>query len=463
MNKATFSKTLSGLRELELDVANLAEEGQIQIQGDFPTTEQVLIADPTINGNIYKTLTPSMIGLENLTAGTNITYSAGTTYNGTAPITINATDTNTQLTLVEQNGIVITDLGGLNRGIATDIDNDTIVFNGTEMEVAKVPNSLTAGTNITFNIGTTYDGSQAITISSIDNDTQLNLTGALPMVINNGGGLNREVELQYDNTTLGAGGGALTVSKVPNVLTKGTNINFINTDDGAIETTYDGSTPITISSTDTDTTYQGGKNITIDTTTNPDTINLDDDLTGIDSITMTSGPGATAITGNDYPSNPTTATYLDLSSTTNLIPGAVLATKVQRSNLFKSFSNVYSELSSNFRTSFKAQSANVMVEFRANVRADSRIFYGGLYDYNAGSYQADSRNRFNFNDESDQDFTILTWWIRNLTPGNTYYITPYFRGSSNPVYIYCGNSGTTDGFAPGIMRIIDGGNNVSVY
>jgi len=239
MNKATFSKTLSGLRELELDVANLAEGGQIQIEGDFPTTEQVLIADPTINANIYKTLTPSMIGLENLTAGTNITYSAGTTYNGTAPITISATDTNTQLTLVEQNGIVITDLGGLNRGIATDIDATTIVFNGTEMEVAKVPN----------------------------------------------------------------------------VLTKGTNINFSNTDDGAIETTYDGSTPITISSTDTNTEYTAGTNLNLAGTT----FNLDTTITAMVGVEFLDNGSATNLTGSNYPGKPTQATYLDLSSTTNII------------------------------------------------------------------------------------------------------------------------------------------------
>lgn len=222
-----------------MDVANLAEEGQIQIQGDFPTTEQVLIADPTINANIYKTLTPSMIGLENLTAGTNITYSAGTTYNGTAPITINATDTNTQLTLVEQNGIVITDLGGLNRGIATDIDATTIVFNGTEMEVAKVPN----------------------------------------------------------------------------VLTKGTNINFSNTDDGAIETTYDGSTPITISSTDTNTEYTAGTNLNLAGTT----FNLDTTITAMVGVEFLDNGSATNLTGSNYPGKPTQATYLDLSSTTNII------------------------------------------------------------------------------------------------------------------------------------------------
>ena len=39
------------------------------------------------------------------------------------------------------------------------------------MQVIKVPNALTAGTNITFSSGTTYDGSAAITISSTDTNT----------------------------------------------------------------------------------------------------------------------------------------------------------------------------------------------------------------------------------------------------------------------------------------------------
>ena len=104
-----------------------------------------------------------------------------------------------------------------------------------------------------------------------------------------------------------------------------------------------------------------------------------------------------------------------------------------------------------------------MVEFRAIVRADNLVFYGGLYDYNAGAYIADTRNRFNYNDETDQDTTTMTWWMRNLTPGTTYYISPYFRGSASTVYIYAGHSGGTDGFSPAIMRIIDGGNNVDIY
>ena len=58
MNEATFSKTLSGLRELDLDVANLGQGGRIEIEGQFPTSEKVLISDPTTNSTIYRTINP---------------------------------------------------------------------------------------------------------------------------------------------------------------------------------------------------------------------------------------------------------------------------------------------------------------------------------------------------------------------------------------------------------------------
>jgi hypothetical protein len=156
------------------------------------------------------------------------------------------------------------------------------------------------------------------------------------------------------------------------------------------------------------------------------------------------------------------ARILDLTSATNLMPAATspfIATKIQQTYTIKTVTTAYTEYSSNFRTSFKAQSANVMIEFRAVIRADSRILYGGLYDYNAGSFWTtpQTQNRFNFNDETDQDFTTLTWWINGLTPGNTYYMSPYFRSNSNYSYIYAGNSGSADNFAPGVFRIIDGG------
>lgn len=142
-------------------------------------------------------------------------------------------------------------------------------------------------------------------------------------------------------------------------------------------------------------------------------------------------------------------------------PYISIATRVQEATKIFSAGTSYTEYSSDFRVSFIATSSNIIVEFRAIVRADNKLFYGGLYDYNASTYHTNTRTRFNYNDESDQDFTTITWIMKGLTKGNTYYISPYFRGNSSSVYIYAGHNNTTDGYAPAIMRIFDGGNDVS--
>lgn len=70
--------------------------------------------------------------------------------------------------------------------IEADTDEITITHNlagAEQLSVLKVPNALTAGTNITFSSGTTYDGSAAITINASDTNTtysagtNLNLSG----------------------------------------------------------------------------------------------------------------------------------------------------------------------------------------------------------------------------------------------------------------------------------------------
>ena len=381
-------------------------------------------------------------------------YATGT-FNGLAPLNINLVDNDNQLNLLGGSGIIINNTGGFNRIITADIDNNTLGWTppspNKQIEVRKVPNTLTF---TGYSTGT-FDGSSALSINLVDTDTTYQ------------GGTGITINTATNPDTINC-------SNIPNSALQNSTISGISLGNnlatltfydskGAFITSYNGANPPTSLTLDGDTTYQGGTNININPFVTPQSINLDKALTGIDSITMTSTPTATSITGNTYPSNPTDCSYLDLSSTTNVIPGGVLATKIQRTSLFKSFSNVYSEYSSNFRTSFKAQSANVMVEFRAIVRADNIVFYGGLYDYNAGVYNTDCRNRFNYNDETDQDTTTMTWWMRNLTPGTTYYISPYFRGSASTVYIYSGHSGATDGFAPAIMRIYDGGNNVNIY
>jgi len=111
-----------------------------------------------------------------LTAGANISFSSGTTYDGSAAITINSTDTDTQLNLTAGDGIVISNTGGLNRTISAKPDEDTIDFDGTELAVIKVPEGLSAGTNLSYSSGSTFDGETARTINLDSAPTNLNLT-----------------------------------------------------------------------------------------------------------------------------------------------------------------------------------------------------------------------------------------------------------------------------------------------
>lgn len=257
--------SITGLRSgffTDIDVVD-----SISINGNVGLVNQVLTSDGTNTSYENPTVPPAS---DLVSAGTGITITtsgnpetiatnvkslvlSGTavvstpqTFNpnangGSQTITIN--DTDTQLTLAEGSGIDITNLGGLNRRIAAKIDADTIVFDGTTMEVAKVPNQLTAGTGISFSSGTTYDGSGAITITGTDTNTQLNLTEGSGISITNTGGVNRTIAMNADGSTLNSnvGSGQAGVIKVPNALTAGTGISFNS------GTTYDGSGAKTIS------------------------------------------------------------------------------------------------------------------------------------------------------------------------------------------------------------------------
>ena len=214
-----------------------------------------------------------------LTSGTNVSFSVGTTYDGSAAITINASDTDTQLNLSEGNGIEITNTGGLNRTIAAKPDEDTIDFDGDELAVQKVPNSLTAGTNVSFSSGTTYDGSAAITINATDTDTTYQ------------GGTGISIDTTTNPDTINCAGipnSALSNSTISGVALGGTlaNLTFFDSS-GAFITSYNGTNPPRSVVLDGDTTYQGGTNITIDTTTNPDTINLNGTLTNVNLTSAT--------------------------------------------------------------------------------------------------------------------------------------------------------------------------------
>ena len=426
---------LSGNPSFNGGVADTINGSDTTYQGS--TTIDIDIATSPDTINVLKT--PGTLTLTGAGVGT---------FDGATNTTINITDTNT--TYTGGDGI---DISGADI-ISVEFDNDTIILDGTDLSVDHVPEYLTAGTNISYSSGTTYDGSTAITISSTNTDTTY--TGGDGIDIS-GADI---ISVEFDNDTIILDGTDLAVDHVPEYLTAGTNISYSS------GTTFNGSSAITISSTDTNTTYSAGDNINVGGPGNQ--ISVDKTMTNQNNIQFETNGTATTIVGSDYPSAPTVCTYLDLSSTTNISPSVVspfLATKVQQTYFVRTVGTAFIEYSSNFRTSFVAQSANVLVEFQAVIAAYSKVFYGGLYDYVAGSFWTtpQTQTRFKYDNGVDQDPTTLYWYLTGLTAGTTYYISPYFKSSSASSYIYTGNSGTANSFAPGIFRVSDGGENVSVY
>jgi hypothetical protein len=121
--------------------------------------------------------------LFNLTAGTGVSFSTGTTYNGSAAITINATGSGGTVTSVSGtgsvNGITLTGtvtssgsltLGGTLSGISnSQLTNSSVTFNGVSVALgasgtitANTTNALTIGTGLS---GTSFNGSSAVTIA----------------------------------------------------------------------------------------------------------------------------------------------------------------------------------------------------------------------------------------------------------------------------------------------------------
>jgi len=376
-----------------------------------------------------------------LTMGTNLSLASGNaSFNGSIADTINSAG----LSITGGNGISI--VGGTE--ILTDNDNTTINNSGgtgQQNQVLKVPNSLIQGSNITFSSGTTYDGSAAITIGATNTDTTYQGSSTI------------NIDTSTNPDTINA-------LKVPNVLTASTNIIFNNSNDGASETTYDGSQPITIRAVDTDTTYQGGTNISIDTSTTPDSINLDANigLTMINPVTIIAfkqHSGATALIGNQA-ANPyygTDVTYLDLSSTTNI------TSPYSFHNIYDSATTDFDSLTTSYAAgsilgalgaSIVAKQTSMCVEvivynyaISSNRDTDMRLVDKGGTEWSIGSSEGGSgtgtiqtAREVHRADETDRQIVHQTWSITGLSIGTTYTFNPQAKTSATSNFLAAGGN-----------------------
>ena len=368
------------------------------------------------------------------------------TFDGSSALSINLTNTDTQLNLTGALPIVINDLGGLNKQVDIDIDSNTMGVSGGELEVLKVPNTLT----FTGYATGTFDGSSALSINLTDTDTTY--TGTVPIAVSAG----NAISLDYDGDTLDLDGADLAVQKVPNVMTAGTNISMVNTDDGASASSYDGSEPITINAASSGTTYQGGTNISIDTTTNPDTINLDTSITGQRGITFLNNGASTNLTGSNYPNTPTIATNIKLTDTSNIIsPYFFHDVYDPSSTTGQTLTTSYVQIfSGNLKNTFTAKATSCCIEIivMSYTVSSNRWLYLQLGDnkgteWSAGSYSdgggtgtgtRGTGRLVHYPDETDRQIVTQTWYLQGLTVGNTYTINPQAKTSSTTNQLWTG-------------------------
>ena len=445
--------SITGLKTGTFTSLNNSGEIRLGNQIDSGTVGEVIVSG---GANQPAEWGPNSVAVPNaLTMGTNVNLTSGNpSWDGSVAETINSIDTDT--TYSAGSGIDLT-------GTTFSTDNDgTTIDNtggtGAQNQVLKVPNALTAGTNITYSAGTTFDGSAAITINSTDTDTTysagngIDLTGTTFSTDNDG--------ITINNT----GGGSFDanqVLKVPNDLT----ING---------TIFNGSVARNFTLATTDTTYQGGANITIDVFTTPDTIDLDAALTGMTGFTFT-GSGGNNLTGAGMPGSGTTCTYLDLTSATNIFP-SLYPNSVSPYLVFTSYDPAISAnqslttsavqlFSGGLSSSFVALGANVEVELKilSYGGTSNRWLYltildgGGTTEWSAsmgtgGGYGTGARpteRLVHYRDETDSDYVSMSWVLTGLTPGNTYIVNPGAKTNLTTNYVYAGGS-----FPACVFRVI---------
>jgi len=157
--------SINGLTQIS--ATSIQNAGQFYLGNnlDSGTPGQVIISNGAQQAAAWGTNSATLPGA--LTMGTNLSLASGNaSFDGATPDTINAAG----LTITGGNGISVA--GGTE--VITDNDGTTINNTGgtgQQNQVLKVPNALTSGTNVSFSAGTTYDGSAAITISSTNTDT----------------------------------------------------------------------------------------------------------------------------------------------------------------------------------------------------------------------------------------------------------------------------------------------------
>jgi len=316
-----------------------------------------------------------------LTAGTNVNYTSGNpTFDGSVAETINAVDTDT--TYSAGSGIDLT-------GTTFSTDNDTTTINnsgaGNTNQVLKVPNDLTAGTNVTFSVGTTYNGSAAITINSTDNDTTY------------------------------AGGNNISIDTVP------------NPDEIDLDPAITGMTGITYSGS-------GGNNLTGAGMPGTGTTCTYLDLTSATNIFPTLYPNSVVPYLDVAFYDPTV--YTSQALTTSLVQiFSGLMTLTFTCMPGRSLAEVELKVLNGGGSSNKWIYLGLLDGAGTTEWSASGATGGG-----SATTTTTTERVVHYKDETDYDYVTMSWVLTGLTPGATYIVNPAAKTSGTSNYIYVGGA-----------------------
>jgi len=260
------------------------------------------------------------------------------------------------------------------------------------MEVMKVPNDLTAGTNITFSVGTTYNGSSAITINATDTDTTYQ------------GGAN----ITIDTTT---------------------NPDTIN-----LDTALTGMTGFTF-------TGSGGNNLT--------GAGMPGSGTTCTYLDLTS---ATNIFPDLYPNS--VKPYLVFTSYDPVMTGFQSLTTSAVQLFSGGLSSSFVALGANVEVELKVLNYGggsnkwlylSLLDGAGTTEWSNSMGTGG----GMGTGTRPTERLVHYKDETDSDYVSMSWVLTGLTPGNTYIVNPGAKTNSTTNYIYAGG-----GFPACVFRVI---------
>ena len=186
---------------------------------------------------------------------------------------------------------------------------------------------------------------------------------------------------------------------------------------------------------------------------------------------ITYSGGSTTLTGAGGAGDETVSTYLDLSSSTNILP-TLYPNKVKPYLVFDVFdpasldsdalTTSYAEIfSGNLSNTFTAQTTAVLVELQIfnAVYTSGRYTYLGLWDDDgaewSGGDEGDgggdgtgtkiTQRVFSIADETDKKTIQASWYLQGLSVGTSYTINPTAKTNGTTNYIFAGGG---DGLYP---------------